>query len=72
MNEQPNNSSCEWLVFYGEPDSHVIPNHDLVPHTLSVDCWCFPSRDGQCVVHNSADDREIYERRSFSDRLKFN
>lgn len=47
-----------WLVI----GNHVIPNNDLREHIEAVDCWCLPKDDGQIVTHNSADERERYER----------
>ena len=44
---------------------HVIPFDDLMPHTPTLDCRCRPVRDEESprvVIHNSADQREAYER----------
>jgi len=56
----------EWLVYYCDDGNHVVPNNDLVQHILSDDCWCVPFRKDGSIVHNSADDREIYERAAWS------
>lgn len=47
-----------WLVI----GNHVIPDNDLQEHAETNDCWCLPKNDGQIVIHNSADERELYER----------
>lgn len=47
-----------WLVI----GNHVIPNQDLREHMEAADCWCRPQDDGQIVIHNSLDERELYER----------
>jgi hypothetical protein len=47
-----------WLVI----GNHVIPNNDLREHMEASDCWCLPKDDGQIVIHNSLDERELYER----------
>jgi hypothetical protein len=46
---------------------HVVPQNDLRPHELSVNCWCRPrlvcqSPRAQVYSHNALDGREIVER----------
>ena len=54
-----------WEVFaMNNGERHVIPTDDLRLHDGSPDCWCFPCDDGGDLwVHNSADKRELYERK---------
>jgi hypothetical protein len=33
-------------------NNHVIPLHDLRPHSIT-DCWCQPGEDDGVIVHNS-------------------
>lgn len=45
-------------------DIHVKPINDQVPHTDSIHCGCYPTRDWmqpRVVVHHSADGRERVE-----------
>jgi len=45
--------------------AHVMPLNDLRNHIESIWCWCKPLRDDEdnsILIHNSADDREKYER----------
>lgn len=50
----------DWLA---TPDC-VVPLDDLRAHdALSDECWCGPRLDGGILVHNSADGREVSERR---------
>ena len=44
------------------PDTHVLPVGDFKEHVESENCWCRPSRDGEVIVHNSMDGRELIER----------
>lgn len=48
----------------GEPVTHIIPLNDLREHTLRGDCWCDPMLDWDygIATHNSADNREAFER----------
>lgn len=55
-----------WCVVYTDSGNHVIPNEDLVAHVMTIDCWCVPRDNDGCIVHNSADGREAFERRSWS------
>lgn len=41
--------------------NHVYPTDDLRAHSLT-DCWCRPVEDDGVIVHNSLDQRELYER----------
>jgi len=41
--------------------NHVLPASDLRAHSLT-DCWCRPVEDDGVIVHNSLDQRELYER----------
>ena len=43
---------------------HIIPVNDLYEHELLPTCWCCPEIDDSqfIAVHNSADDREAFER----------
>lgn len=48
-------------------DGHVTrivwPRDDLRAHDLvGMGCWCKPSDDGDLIIHNSADGRELFER----------
>lgn len=44
---------------------HIVPEHDMREHEESDACWCDPDieeDDGHvCVIHHSADGRELYE-----------
>lgn len=45
--------------------THVVPCNDTRLHKLCHTCWCEPTidpDDGFLLVHNSADNRELYER----------
>lgn len=48
-----------------ETNINVIPENDLRPHLLGVDCHCNPRviKEGasQIIVHNAYDGREIVE-----------
>lgn len=48
----------QWGVF----DKHVIPLNDWREHEINPDCWCNPFYDEEVIVHNSLDERELYER----------
>lgn len=39
---------------------HVMPVRDLREHTIS-DCWCDPVDDDGVMLHNSLDEREVFE-----------
>lgn len=59
------NSICKsdtgWTVY--EQPAEVAPINDLRPHEIGkVECWCNPYMDGDVLVHNAMDEREIYER----------
>jgi hypothetical protein len=43
---------------------HIIPNDDLYEHELMPTCWCKPTiYEAEFIaVHNSADQREAFER----------
>jgi hypothetical protein len=43
---------------------HIAPVDDLYEHVLTPDCWCKPTVDDSdfTVVHQSADQREKFER----------
>lgn len=41
---------------------HVYPVNDLRDHSVNgKHCWCRPKIDGFVVIHNSMDQRELYE-----------
>lgn len=41
---------------------HVYPLDDLREHnTDGSQCWCNPTHDGDTIVHNSMDGRELLE-----------
>lgn len=42
---------------------HVVPINDLRDHRVESDeqCWCKPRIEDGVVVHNSMDQRELYE-----------
>jgi hypothetical protein len=49
-----------WLCLADPPE--VIPLADLREHAQGEGCWCDPfERDG-VLLHNSADERELFER----------
>jgi len=51
------------LMFNGVVvETHVVPESDTRRHVLGPDCWCEPVTDAYMLVHNSADERELYER----------
>lgn len=54
-----------WLATW-DPDrgyGDVQPIDDLRPHAMGDErCWCRPTWDDNCLVHNSADRREEFER----------
>lgn len=43
---------------------HIVPVDDLYSHELLSSCWCCPTIDKKdfLVIHNSADEREKFER----------
>jgi hypothetical protein len=43
---------------------HLVPVDDLYEHVLLPSCWCKPTSDDEdfTAVHNSADQREQFER----------
>jgi hypothetical protein len=43
---------------------HIVPTDDLYEHELMPTCWCVPKIDPVdfLVIHNSADNREAFER----------
>lgn len=52
---------------------HVIPINDLIDHIESVECPCDPevkyTSDGELVVHNAIDRREVFEQRNLYNNL---
>jgi len=41
----------------------VVPIDDLRPHEIASSwCWCRPFEDEGVIVHNSMDQRELFER----------
>lgn len=40
----------------------VFPNEDLREHCSGEKCWCQPFWEREVLVHNSADQREFYEK----------
>jgi hypothetical protein len=45
---------------WGLAGNHLIPVDDLRQHKLT-NCWCRPEYDDGLVIHNSLDQRELYE-----------
>jgi hypothetical protein len=43
-------------------ERHVWPLDDLRPHLSAFHCWCRPFDDEGVWVHNSLDQRELFER----------
>lgn len=43
---------------------HIVPTDDLYEHELMPSCWCKPEIDPVdfLAIHNSADNREAFER----------
>jgi hypothetical protein len=43
---------------------HIVPTDDLYEHELMPSCWCAPKIDPGdfLAIHNSADNREAFER----------
>lgn len=43
---------------------HIVPVDDLYEHELMPSCWCKPTIDDAdfTAIHNSADQREKFER----------
>ena len=43
---------------------HIVPENDLRDHELLPSCWCKPEIDfvDFIATHNSADNREAFER----------
>lgn len=54
-----------WQVTHTGGQAVVSPVDDTREHELDADlpCWCQPRNDEGVIVHNSADGREIGERR---------
>jgi hypothetical protein len=59
----------QWQTIGGESVAggkvtHVMPINDLKEHTFNAGCWCSPQLDEEhrAVIHNSADNREAFER----------
>jgi hypothetical protein len=50
----------EWAV---TAENNVIPLNDLREHIEGERCWRKPWYEGYILVHNSADRREVSERR---------
>jgi len=53
-----------WAIYEGNAwgsYKHVVPVNDLREHVRSRDCWCKPRVDLSICVHNSADQRELFE-----------
>lgn len=49
----------DWLA----TSTYVVPLDDLREHDPeNAECWCCPWYDGDILVHNSADGRELSER----------
>lgn len=49
-----------WLGLTNPPE--VKPIADLRPHDDGMGCWCTPSEADGVIIHNSLDQRELYER----------
>ena len=53
-----------WLVWETPAGvRHVLPLLDMRTHCTEPTCWCRPEDDEGVWVHNSADGRELFERR---------
>lgn len=50
----------DWAV---TAKNNIIPMNDLREHIEEDRCWCQPWYEGDILVHNSADRREISERK---------
>jgi hypothetical protein len=55
-----------WVAVAKDDEMHIIPENDLIEHTLSDDCVCGPELtdlgEGQVMVtHASLDGREFEE-----------
>jgi hypothetical protein len=44
--------------------AEVTPIDDIRAHHSGYGCWCQPRMDGEVIVHNSLDGREVPERYS--------
>lgn len=54
--------SNRWQAYQeGTGDPHVVPMGDTFRHTLTIECWCSPSDDGDIVEHEAYDGRGDYE-----------
>lgn len=49
-----------WISLNHPPE--VVPLNDLKPHVPGEMCGCKPEHDGEVIVHNSYDGRELFER----------
>lgn len=45
---------------FNDPDE-LAPLNDLRPHVFGMSCWCNPEEIHEVIVHNSLDQRELYE-----------
>lgn len=54
--------NSRWMAFEDGPDPEVIPQDDARDHERGEGCWCEPFKDGNVLVHNSLDRREVFER----------
>ena len=45
---------------WGIAGNHIVPVDDLRQHK-GKNCWCNPDYDDGLVIHNSLDQRELYE-----------
>ena len=50
-----------WEIVSDGAHNHVMPQHDRQEHRPTFGCWCQPYKDGNVIVHNSADRREMFE-----------
>jgi hypothetical protein len=50
------------VTLHEDGEVHVIPQNDLRDHEESTTCWCQPHFDDGVIVHNSMDQRELFER----------
>ena len=57
INQDP---SAGWWTTCTSPPN-IIPALDVYPHTFGDTCLCCPVDDGEIVLHNSFDKRELYE-----------
>jgi hypothetical protein len=50
-----------WEIIESGGRNNVIPQNDRKDHSPGFGCWCEPYEDGNIIVHNSSDRREMFE-----------